>query len=589
VNVKRFFGRTNKEALARLRAELGPDAVVLKNRAVEGGVEILAMADHDSVPDPLPAPAPVPTAHDDDNDDAARWDAPPASRDRAIEPPSKPAAVVPEMTTLSFQQYVRDRLARKGSAADKAAAEKAAGEKAVAARAAGEKAAAEKAAAEKAAAEKAAAEKAASEKAASEKAASEKAASEKAASEKAAAERAAASSPNRNDACALDPLELPDLGAFESRGFDSRPGAKATDAAQAGAGRRQAPPAPPALPAASSVSAEAIAEALDDARESIAEAVQHSVLAELRQMKAFISDQLETLSWFEGTRRQPVRNRLLRTLMTAGFSPALGRALVNRVPEDLNDEQALVWTGKALARNLLCDTEGSMIDGGGIFALIGPTGVGKTTSTAKIAARFALKHGTQSIGLVTVDAYRIGGQDQLRSFGRMLGVPVHVAHDAASLADFLHLYMNKKLVLIDTAGIGQRDERVEELLASLSSNVVRKLLVVNAAAQVETQEEVVLAYRGAQAAGLIISKLDEAVRPAGAIDCAIRHRMRVVGVADGQRVPEDWAWAEPQTLVDRALAVHPSPAFELDDQLLGMMFATPRGQAPQAAPRRSDV
>jgi len=568
VNVKRFFGRTNKEALARLRAELGPDAVVLKNRAVEGGVEILAMADHDSVPDPLPAPAPLPTAHDDDDEDedAARWDAAPATRDRAIEPPSKPAAVVPEMTTLSFQQYVRDRLARKGSAAEKAATEKAA--------------------AEKAAAEKAAAEKAAAARAAAEKAASERAASERAASERAASERAAASSPNRNDASALDPLELPDLGAFESRGFDSRPGAKAADAAQAGTARRQASLAPPA---ASSVSAEAIAEALDDARESIAEAVQHSVLAELRQMKAFISDQLETLSWFEGTRRQPVRNRLLRTLMTAGFSPALGRALVNRVPEDLNDEQALVWTGKALARNLLCDTEGSMIDGGGIFALIGPTGVGKTTSTAKIAARFALKHGTQSIGLVTVDAYRIGGQDQLRSFGRMLGVPVHVAHDAASLADFLHLYMNKKLVLIDTAGIGQRDERVEELLASLSSNVVRKLLVVNAAAQVETQEEVVLAYRGAQAAGLIISKLDEAVRPAGAIDCAIRHRMRVVGVADGQRVPEDWAWAEPQTLVDRALAVHPSPAFELDDQLLGMMFAAPRGQAPQAAPRRSDV
>ena len=550
MNVKRFFGRTNKEALARLRAELGPDAVVLKNRAVEGGVEILAMADHDSVPDPLPAPA----AHDDD--EAAQWGAEPASRERGIEPPAKPAAVVPEMTTLSFQQYVRDRLARKGTAADKAAAGKAAAEKA-------------------AAAERAAA--------------ADKVAAEKVASERVFSERAAASSSNRTDARAIDPLDLPELGSFEPHGSDARPGAKATDAAQAAAARRQAPSAPSAPSATAPVSAEAIAEALDDARESIAEAVQHSVLAELRQMKAFISDQLETLSWFEGTRRQPVRNRLLRTLMTAGFSPALGRALVNRVPEDLNDEQSLVWTGKALARNLLCDTEGSMIDGGGIFALIGPTGVGKTTSTAKIAARFALKHGTQSIGLVTVDAYRIGGQDQLRSFGRMLGVPVHVAHDAASLADFLHLYMNKKLVLIDTAGIGQRDERVEELLASLSSNVVRKLLVVNAAAQVETQEEVVLAYRGAQAAGLIISKLDEAVRPAGAIDCAIRHRMRVVGVADGQRVPEDWAWAEPQALVDRALAVHPSPAFELDDQLLSMMFAAPRGQAPQAAPRRSDV
>ena len=608
MNVKRFFGRTNKDALAKLRAELGPDAIVLKNRAVEGGIEILAMADHDHVPDPSPEPA----NHADD--EPGHWEAAPAPRERVVEPPAKAAAAVPEMTTLSFQQYVRDRLARKGSAAEKAAAEKAAAEKAAAEKAAAAKAASQKAASENAAAQKAAAQEAAANRAAAEMAAAERAATERAAIERAAAERASvehaatgkaapgaqAVPPNsrsaqsrsepratpvtgRVDARALDPLELPDLGAFESRGLDSPSRAAPPREPQAAESRL------PVAASAPTVSAEAIADALDDARESITEAVQHSVLAELRQMKHFIADQLETMSWFEGTRRQPVRNRLLRTLMTAGFSPALGRALVNRVPDELNDEQSLAWAGKALARNLLCDTEGSMIDGGGIFALIGPTGVGKTTSTAKIAARFALKHGTQSIGLVTVDAYRIGGQDQLRSFGRMLGVPVHVAHDAASLADFLHLYMNKKLVLIDTAGIGQRDERVEELLASLSSNVVRKLLVVNAAAQVETQEEVVLAYRGAQAAGMIISKLDEAVRPAGALDCAIRHRMRVVGVADGQRVPEDWAWAEPQALVDRALTVHPSPAFELDDQLLGMMFSATRGEAPAGAPRRSDV
>ena len=106
MNVKRFFGRTNKEALARLRAELGPDAVVLKNRAVEGGVEILAMADHDHVPDPMPEP----TAYADEP--AAQWAASPAPRERVVEPPAKAAAAVPEMTTLSFQQYVRDRLAR---------------------------------------------------------------------------------------------------------------------------------------------------------------------------------------------------------------------------------------------------------------------------------------------------------------------------------------------------------------------------------------------------------------------------------------------------------------------------------------------
>lgn len=487
MNVKRFFGRTNKEALAKLRAELGPDAVVVRNRTVEGGVEILAMADQ--------APGGGLGAHA--ATDAHRSGAPGASDDLD--------AGVPEMTTVSFQQYVRDRLARKNAQAEAPHSVPPA-----------------------------------------------------AASQP--APLSASRSPARHDAIRSSSAAV--------TGVRASPAEPQADSAR----RIETAPAPVAA-------RKPRQEVQGETRESIAEAVQSSVLAELQQMKHYIAEQLDTLSWFEGTRRQPVRSRLLKRLITAGFSPALARALVTRVPEEFDDAQAFAWAGRALARNLSCDSHGELLDGGGIFAMIGPTGVGKTTSTAKIAARFALKHGTQSIGLVTVDAYRIGGQDQLRSFGRMLGVPVHVAHDAASLADFLHLYMNKKLVLIDTAGIGQRDERVEELLASLSVGVVRKLLVVNAAAQPETQEEVILAYRGAQAAGMVISKLDEAVRPAGVLDCAIRHRLRLVGVADGQRVPEDWSAPNAEALIARALAVRASPAFELDDQLLGMMFSDPRGAA----------
>jgi flagellar biosynthesis protein FlhF len=231
----------------------------------------------------------------------------------------------------------------------------------------------------------------------------------------------------------------------------------------------------------------------------------------------------------------------------------VARIVLSRVPASWTEMQAADWLRRALAHNLNCDPAASPLETGGVFALVGPTGVGKTTTAAKLAARFALVHGVGSVGLVTLDAYRIGGSDQLRSFGRMLGVPVHVAHDAATLADLLQLFGGRRLVLIDTAGLGQRDQRVEMLLRALDAPQVRRLLVLNAAAQVETLDDVVCAYRGQAAAGIVVTKIDEAARLGGVVDCALRYRLRVVGLADGQRVPEDWRAPDAQWLVDRAL------------------------------------
>jgi flagellar biosynthesis protein FlhF len=220
-----------------------------------------------------------------------------------------------------------------------------------------------------------------------------------------------------------------------------------------------------------------------------------------------------------------------------------------------------------------------------VFALLGPTGVGKTTTAAKIAAQFALKYGAQSVGLITADVYRIGAQDQLRTFGRLIGVPVHVAHDVAGLADFLQLFMNRKLVLIDTAGVGQRDPRVGELLAALSTTQVRKVLVVNAAMQAEAIDEVASAYQAHQAAGVVLSKVDETVQLGGALDCLIRRRLELQGVANGQRVPEDWHRPDAGALVDRALACAQSAkptAFSFEEAELAMLMAARPGQVRAA-------
>ena len=127
-----------------------------------------------------------------------------------------------------------------------------------------------------------------------------------------------------------------------------------------------------------------------------------------------------------------------------------------------------------------------------MYALIGSTGVGKTTSTAKIAAAFATRHGAANLGLITLDAYRVAAHEQLRTYGRILGVPVHTAHDRASLEDLLELLAGKKMVLIDTAGMAQRDARTRELLEMLSHRAIKRLLVLNAAAQGETIEDVMV-------------------------------------------------------------------------------------------------
>jgi flagellar biosynthesis protein FlhF len=218
-------------------------------------------------------------------------------------------------------------------------------------------------------------------------------------------------------------------------------------------------------------------------------------------------------------------------------------------------------------------------DVGGVYALVGATGVGKTTSTAKIAAAFATRHGSSNLGLITLDAYRVGAQEQLRTYGRILGVPVHTAHDRASLEDLLDLLSAKTMVLIDTAGMAQRDSRTRELLEMVSHQSIGKLLVVSAAAQGETIDDVMVSYHAATCRGMVVSKIDEAVKLGPALDAAIRHKVKIVGVANGQRVPEDWHRLSSQALIQRALRDHPNPSWKLDADEVNLVFAGQQGAA----------
>jgi flagellar biosynthesis protein FlhF len=311
--------------------------------------------------------------------------------------------------------------------------------------------------------------------------------------------------------------------------------------------------------------------ALRSGAEAAPQRQQVEMMSELRSMRGLIEQRFGALAFMQKLQREPRQAQLAQRLMDAGFSPGLVRRMLDGLPAD-GDE--LAWAATVLERNLItAEREAPLEDQGGVFALIGTTGVGKTTSTAKLAAAFAAKHGASNLGLVTLDAYRVGAHEQLRTYGRILGVPVHTAHDRASLEDLLDLLSGKRMVLIDTAGMAQRDNRTRELLDMVSNNAVKRLLVINASAQGETIEDQLAAYAAQSCCGVVLSKLDEAVKLGPALDSMVRHKLKVLAVANGQRVPEDWHRLSANALVQRALRGGGSPSWKLSDNEVNLIFA----------------
>jgi flagellar biosynthesis protein FlhF len=177
---------------------------------------------------------------------------------------------------------------------------------------------------------------------------------------------------------------------------------------------------------------------------------------------------------------------------------------------------------------------------------------------AKLAARYAVRHGTSTLALITLDGYRIGAHDQLRTYGRILGTPVHLAQDTATLRELLASMPGKRLVLIDTCGLSQRDARLAETMNALAAagtpqRPVQRVLLINSASHAETIEDVARAWRAHEAAGAILTKLDEAARIGGALDALLRHKLALFGLTNGQRVPEDWHPANGRLLAHLSL------------------------------------
>ncbi len=282
-----------------------------------------------------------------------------------------------------------------------------------------------------------------------------------------------------------------------------------------------------------------------------------SMMAEIRSMRSIIESQLAEISWGATQQREPMKSKILSAMLTAGFSPGLSKQLVDNIPANQNEAEAKKWVQSVLLKNLdTMSKEEEMLDKGGVFAIVGPTGVGKTTTTAKLAARYVMKYGTDKIGLITTDSYRIGGHEQLRIYGKILGVMVHSVKDEADLKIALRELKNKHTILIDTVGVSQRDKMVEEQIKMLSNKQlnIKKLLCLNATNTGDTLMDVIKAYKGQGLSGCVMTKIDEAITLGNVLDVMIREKLKLHYVTNGQRVPEDLHLPHKQQLVHRTFS-----------------------------------
>jgi flagellar biosynthesis protein FlhF len=294
---------------------------------------------------------------------------------------------------------------------------------------------------------------------------------------------------------------------------------------------------------------------------------------ELRTLRRMLETQLATLAWNDLSRRSPIQTELLKQLTVLGLAHDLAAELVTQLPARLELAESQRLALALISRRIEVSDE-RWLDDGGVVAMVGPTGVGKTTLIAKLAARWVLRHGTRDVALISTDSMRIGAQEQIHTLGRLLGVPAYAIDGPAELAELLDHLDGHRLVLIDTAGYSQRDPRVAAELQTLAkaSSRLETCLVLSAAAQAGAIEEAVERFAAAQPGTCALTKLDEATSLGGSISMLIRARLPLVYVSDGQRVPEDISPARAHQLVARAVELSKKAGAEADEDLLRRRF-----------------
>jgi len=262
---------------------------------------------------------------------------------------------------------------------------------------------------------------------------------------------------------------------------------------------------------------------------------------ELQDLRQMLETGLAGMTWNDKRMREPLKARVLEELTAMDIAPDVAMALAAHTPQRSSlDDQSLIPLALLVKHLPVVNDVGGGISPG-IMALVGPTGAGKTTTIAKLAARWCMQHGSKDLALVSTDGYRIGARDQLTTYARVLGAPIHSANSGMELARVLERLKSKKLILIDTAGMGPRDVRLTEQLAALQLGAARArvLLALPAQGEGHALEEIVQAFARVAPEACVITKVDEAASLGAVISTTLRHKLKIAYVCDGQRVPED--------------------------------------------------
>ncbi|MEQ1579622.1 MAG: flagellar biosynthesis protein FlhF [Steroidobacteraceae bacterium] len=308
-------------------------------------------------------------------------------------------------------------------------------------------------------------------------------------------------------------------------------------------------------------------------RATVAAEQSNEMNSELKRLRQMLETQVATLAWNDLTRRAPVHAELLRELTHLGLGQELVAEITAQAPRHFEFAEAHRQALAQIAKRI--DVVGDRyLETGGMLALVGPTGAGKTTTLAKLAARWVLRHGPRDIALVAADSVRIGAQDQIHTLGRLLGVTTYSVDGAGELAGVLTKLSDRRLVLVDTAGLSPKDVRhLEEITALASAHPrLESILVLSASVQAGAIEEAIARYGAARPRTCVLTKLDEATSLGGLLSALIRSRIAVAYVSEGQRVPEDLAPARAHQLIVRAVELSRRSGATADEELLHRRF-----------------